>query len=474
MEKKPFLDTELTKNERKTITAFIEFEHGCPKLVKKHLRDICKKTKIINENKRNYRIEKQEKRKSQNETDKGYQSSILNKLKEKRIVDKDEDGFFLNPKYLDIAYSSMIQDQIKNLENKGLFRLYFTVFGIKKEWWKYPEIQHFYDAIFDSLCSLYRIKQSKAFFLIRDFNKQWKKFLDSDIHPAVKYWFWKIICPRLYTFCDKTADERIIDESFKILNFFNNVGNKEIKKYKNLIKTQHDDYIKEIRKDLGYEERIPKIKTDDIYPYPLGKKIAKKMKQYNISYQNNIIDYMLDNLTTKQKEMMYDIFEWTFFTYPNEVNNIGVYADISCLSGHIVSEHMNIDIDTEEESFRKDWDKISLGRINNVLKDLNEKTIDSTLQRIFDIYNMRNHSRFFNRLGNVILNQIRKPKHVKFSYPETEKLRNEIINLAKKDKTLRASAWLYKKSFETNEDIFTFAEYEFTPNLFFLLPHIKN
>ncbi len=466
MEKMQFLDTELTKNERKTITAFIEFEYGHPNLVKRHLKDICKKTKITNPKKRNYRIDKREKRKSQDETDKGYQSFILNKLKEKKIVDKDKDGFSLKSKYLDIAYSSMIQEQIKYLENKGLFRQYFTIFGINKEWWKYPEIQHLHDAIFDSLCSLYRIKQIKAIFLIRDFNKQWKKFLDLDIHPAIKYWFWKIIFPDLFTFCDKT-DERFIDESFKILNFFNEVEKEEIKKYKNMIKTQHDDHIKEIRKNFGYKERIPRIETI----FASGKKFAKKMKEYNIADSTIVLDYMSDNLTKKQKDFMSFLFEWVFFIYPNEVNNISVYADISRFYSQYISEHMDIAIDDEEKNLRKADDDISLGRINNVIKSLNIKTIDSTLQDIFDIYNMRNYFRFWRRHGDVILKQIPKPKRIMFSTPKTEKLKYQIINLAKKDKQLRTYAWIYNKPFETNEDIFTFVEYEFTPGLSYPLLH---
>jgi len=473
MEKTQLLGIDMTQNERKTVIAFIEINQGVPTLVKRSLKEICKKTNIINPKKRNYRVETNKKRKSPNETDPGYQFIILNRLKNKGVIDKDKDGYFLKPKHQDIAYSSLIQNQLKNLEDKGLFRQCFTVFGIKKEWWKYPEFQYLHDAMFDSLCSHYRIKQVKAIFLIRDFSKQWKKFLDSNIHPAVKYWLWKRVCSKLYSSCDKKDEERYVDEPLELVKILGVSDKNELEKYRSLIKKQFDnnEFIQKSRKQLekakeegkrAYNINLEKYESSIKEKFDNEEKVSKKMKEYNAVNSMQTIDFIENNLKKNQKKIILNILEWISITYPTEINNTAAHVDIGSLSGS--SAHIDIAIDENEKCFRNEADEFYLRQMNHAIKDLKEKTIDDTLQRILDIYDDRNRFRFLDRLGRVILQQIAKPDYVVFSNSEIEKLKKEIINLAK-ESMLRVTANLHHKPFKTDEEIFSFLEYEFYPNL---------
>ena len=124
---------ELTENERKTIASLIKIEKGVIKRVGKTLSEICRKTKINNKH-------------PGKETHPGYQQRILkdlikNENKNKEILEKVKNKYYIKRDCIDLAYSTTIQKKIKDLEKKDFFIFSDSIiYGIKNNWLDYPEI----------------------------------------------------------------------------------------------------------------------------------------------------------------------------------------------------------------------------------------------------------------------------------------------------------------------------------------------
>ncbi len=464
MEENKLFDIDISKNERKTISTFIEIKKNVPKseekilasskvtLVNRTLKEICERTNIKNKSKRG------DKRKA---TDKGYQFAILNKLIEKGIVEKKQEGYSLKSKYLDVAHSSIIQNKIKELEQHGLFRFppqINTVFGIKEQWMKYPESHHLHEAVTDIGEILYRIKQIKSIFLIRDFSKKWNDFIKLDIHDAVKYWLWRFIYTRVCSIPE--SKKTSVDDQIVILNTLDilSEGNK-IDEYISKLKESYKDFLVDLKKICKYK----KIKN----PY-LGDAITEKMNKYETDHSILILDYVINILNKKQRRMFVDILEWTIFIFPKEVNALSIYTDIGRLSGYPKS-HFVLPMDNEEKKFRSlDKYDFFISRMKEPMKSLNVNTIDKSLKSLFDLYDERNHHRLYDRITSVFLKLIAEPDRVAFTSPKLGRIEKEIIRLAKVEKW-KGLSLIKDGVFKSDNDIFNFIRIQHNPDLIDLL-----
>ena len=421
--KKIIFNKELTENERKTLSVLIEIENGVPKLTTKRLKDIYAQTKIT----RNQQDIKRE-------THRGYQHKVLRDLQRKGIVDSKEKGcYFIKKKYIDIAFNSFIQNKIKNLEEKGLFTFRnASIFGIKKNWSVYPEIVYLYETIHESLPMLYRIKQLKAICMVRDFSKQWKTFLVSDVPPEVKYWMWWCIDKTLFI-CYKKIEGTIdndltekgnIDIYIKLFELFG-IPEEKIKNFKTLLVRQHKDNLVELRKQRNYKP------YDSTSQDPVWK---KKEDEYLAAYDKFVQNYIEKELTEKQKKIIEETTVRFFEICSNEINNLGIYVDLGKQTRDLCY-HMEIPTDDEQKFCARIFNGSTLRRMEENIKDLKIETIDKVMKNSYDIYSNQITDCLTERLYAIVINQITKPEKAVFPFsPELKRMAKELMELEKQGK----------------------------------------
>jgi hypothetical protein len=375
MKKTKNFDLDLSENERKTIASLIEIKNAVPRPVKKTLSEICKETKITNKSEKNHKGEN---------THRGYQHRILKKLKEKGIVEKDENKkYFINSIFLNLASSSLIQNKIKNLEKTEIFTFsYSTVFGIKNNWLEYPEMYHFHESLVNALNSLYMIKMVKKIFLLRDFSVKWKSFLDSDVPLAIKYEVWIKIRSRLSIF-DQRNENEFLEKQIDVLKSMG-MPKEKIEERKKEINKQHKDFIIKFREKIGYEPKKYKIKKFEKDDVVLEGIINKKLNK-------------------KQKKQVDNVLDW-------------------CL-----------EVDNEEIRFRHIEDEYDFSRIESILKNIEKNTIDDSLTELIIVLNERNRSRFSDRFTDLFIKLIKRPFILAFYKQIDKKTKEEIISILRED-----------------------------------------
>lgn len=432
--KEIIFNKELTENEKKTLSVLIEIKNGVPNLVSKRLKDICVQTQIARDQQGTNR----------KDTDKGYQLRVLKDLRKKGIVDKDKNGYFIKKKYMDIALGSFIQNKIENLEEKGIFHFSnANVLGIKKDWCNpdVPEYHYLYQAIHDSLPTLYRIKQLKAICLLRDFSKQWKIFLTSDVPPEVKYYVWlrasavlEPLSSTLESGLNERGEDEDIDEKMKLLDFFG-VTEETKKKFKTSMVQQNKDFIVSLRKQSNYEPFIPESFSQR---HQVSSAFEKKISEWSTEYHKLAREFIENELTEKQKKIIKEIKARITET-SNEINNVGVYVDIGKLTRGVEwGVHCEIPVDDEKRHFAKKQNMGTLKRMQDNIKDLKIETIEEVMENSNIIYNWYNIEHFRKRFTWILFSQITKPKQVFFSSPELKRIMKEIKkmhNLEKKEIT---------------------------------------
>ena len=403
MDKNKVLNREVTDNQRKTIASFVEIEKGTPKLVKKPLKDICKKTRIRSDKRKDKRTE----------TDKGYQLKLLKDLIGKEICDKDGMEYFVKPHHIDLVFSSLIQNKIKDLEDKGLFRLLDSyVFGIKKEWSRYPEIEHLHSIVLESLNIQWRIKQIKKICLIRDFGEKWNRFLKTDAHPAIKHWLWKIVIQYLSSPHEKEIDKKRIDNVKAQLNYFGITNETKIK--------ECETHIDNLRRNIRKESRVKPTLDQSFF----GKRLLEVLKKYNEEYSKFILNFIKKDV--KHWEMIKEILQWVLVIYPEELNRLGLYVDMGSQTSDGTGARFVIPIDNEEKFFRKLNSDRNKKMLEEALKNKNE-----IFEDLLDKNNFRNVQRYMMRESQVMTKQIPEPKFAILTKPSLEHLRKKINDIAK-------------------------------------------
>ena len=404
MKKTKNFDLDLSENERKTIASLIEIKNAVPRPVKKTLSEICKETKITNKSEKNHKGEN---------THRGYQHRILKKLKEKGIVEKDENKkYFINSIFLNLASSSLIQNKIKNLEKTDIFTFsYSTVFGIKNNWLEYPEMYHFHESLVNALNSLYMIKMVKKIFLLRDFSVKWKSFLDSDIPLAIKYEVWIKIRSRLLIF-DQRNENEFLERQIDVLKSMG-MPKEKIEERKKEINKQHKDFIIKFREKIGYEPKKYKIKKFEKDDVVLEGIINKKLNK-------------------KQKKQVDNVLDWCLEVFPKEIKNTGFFLDLGNLND-VLGDHFKIPVDNEEIRFRHKEDEYDFSRIESILKNIEKNTIDDSLTELIIVLNERNRSRFSDRFTDLFMKLIKKPFILAFYKQIDKKTKEEIISILRED-----------------------------------------
>ena len=412
MEKKWIFNKEITENERKTISSFVEIKNGFPEFVPLQIKDICKKTKILNKNKRSDKSK---------ETNKGYQFTILKELKNKNICDQTGEQYFIKPQYYDLVFSSLIQDNIKNLENDGLFSLLDSyVLGIKKKWFNYPEMNHVRAIIFESLNLHWRLKQIKKIFLIRDFKKKWDKFLKTDIHPAIKFWLWKIVIQYILNPNEQTIDEKRLEKISSQLHYFNINDEPKIKETRK--------YLKDLRIEIRKKLNKKKVKTviDSFHP-----KLKKELIKYQKLYSKLIIELIKKD--NRQFKMVKKILRWVLEEYPIEIERLGLYVDIGLQTLDGAGYHFNIPNDKNEKKLQNIIDdrykKSALNKIKN--QGVN-------FEDLVDLNNLSNVEKYMMKYTQIA-SEITEPKFAFFVNPQLDSIRNKIEILVKKEKGISIS-----------------------------------
>lgn len=406
-EKIKFFDTVISGNERKTLISLIKIDDEIPKLIKKPLSEIYRETKIKNEKRRD----------TGNDTHRGYQHRILNGLIKRGIVEKDKDKkYSIKNQFLDLAYSSLIQNKIKNLEKTGLFPyLDSTVFGIKNDWLEYPEMHHFHESLVNALSNLYMIKMVKKIFLLRDFAVKWKSFLDSDIPLPIKYAVWIKIQPRLSIF-DQKNEDKFLERQIDVLKSMG-MPEEKIEKCKKEINKQHKDFIIEFRKKIGYKPKEYEPK-----------------KRYKPELDEEIFKEIINKkLNKKQKKQVANVLDWCLDVYPKEIKNTGFFLDLGNLDD-VLGDHFKIPVDNEEKMFRYTEDIHDFSRIESILKNIEKDTIDDSLRKLVDIKNWRNRSRFLDRFAYLFIKLIKRPFILAFYKQLDKKTKEEIISILREDK----------------------------------------
>jgi hypothetical protein len=431
MEKDKFFYKKISEVERKTILSLIEVDdHGIIDLVKKRLREICKETKI----------------------ERSKQYKILERLvRNKSIIKKDDIEYQVKPQYKELAYSSIIKDQISNLENNGIFRFsHFTFYGFKdkNKWFRYPEIQHFHEALVQSEYLLFRLKQIKAIFLVRDFIPIWKKILKTEIHPAIKYELWSFSVNNFWHLHETKND--FIDNQLRLLYHFKVYKKEEIEKFRKKIKEEHNNFTRKLKSRHKKENKYYKLYDE---------KINLKLIEYNKLYTETIFDYIESNLLKKDRKIVSKLINY-IINYHKEINNIGIWTDLGKLGkssiGHV---HWKKPYDNLEKNFRAIHDSINLNQIQEIGKNIKKEEIDNGLQDFKNIYDDRNYHRFSDRLLYILANDIEKPKYVLISNPRLKKIRKQIVDLAIKSDSPKykiISNFIEKGILRSDIEIFSF------------------
>lgn len=422
MEKKAktsFFDKELQRDEIKTINTLI---------------GIGKQGKVVFLKKSNSEINKE------TEIERTTQYKMLKRLVEKNILKKEGTKYQLKNEYKDLAYGSLIKERIIDLEKSGIFPFNpYTIVGLKdkKEYIRYPEIQHLHEAMMECRYQLYRIKQIKAIFLVREFIPIWNSFLKTDIDPVVKYAMWEFVI-----------------DSFSILNIQKNQEgnyvNKQLKFVTKLKKLKKDVDVEKIKKHLEKEyrtflreQKLGKNKNFNDLDFLLSqgfisdKKLIQKIREYKKLYSKGLIDYIQNNLSKEKIDKILAIIEYVNICYHKELTRLGFWADLEQLDAISVVGpiHWKKTFDDAEKIFRM-YDKSRyFGKIKNLFKDdIKKEEVDEKLLAFKDLYDERNYDRLRKRLEHILAYELEEPKPIIFSTPRLQDLRKEIINLAKKEK----------------------------------------
>ena len=378
--------------EERTLKALIEIKNGKIIYHNKRCSEICKTTKY----------------------DKGFQYKTLNEnlIDNKGILQKVGKIYSIKPEkiedeeFIDYLVNIVLREKIKVNENETLYSLGNDfVFGIKKKKRRYPENDYLLQEIFNMQSSLYNIKIIKAIFLVREFAKTWRKFLDSKVPDIVKAWLWEVVNSGISYSLEKRQESDLTNlNEVRLVKFLDLDNIKKLKEpYEEGLKR-----IKELNPNLNFNTSIMQL----FY----NRTLEEKMNEYSVLYTRTMMQLIKNILRgrkfKKQKQLVDDILNWTLIEFPNEVNNISFFSDIGAKYDTKNGLYFEFKNDKYEEEFQKIGLEKHISKVvETIFKENKEKDINLTFIKLNNIINWYHHYRLYLRFTLVLSDKISEPNN---------------------------------------------------------------